>query len=183
MQQNDIQSNSIAYFRVPGLKNLNSIKTLIKMKKFYPEVFYDNRIISAIYDAFPGAIWNGRQSNFTGKIYSVEELTLLKTEIEELGISLNLTWNNNLIQEQDCYDRFCNTITEIFHNGKHSITVASPILYNYLKNNYPNYTYYKSAIAADGNIEFNSNFDFIVLNRQLNNNWDELNKIPLHERK
>jgi len=55
---------------------------------------------------------------------------------------MNLTWNNHLVSGTDVYDRFCNAITKVFHNGKHSITVASPELFNYLKEKYPNFTYY-----------------------------------------
>lgn len=176
------ESGLIAHFRVPGLNNFNKIKTLILMRQHYPEVFYENRKITAIYDAFPGTIWNGRQSNYTGKIYSVEELQKLKQEIEELDISLNLTWNNHLVQEKQCDDTFCNIITDVFHNGKHSITVASPILYNYLKNNYPNYTYYKSVIVANVNELCNEDYDFYVLNRNLNNNWEKLNKFSWQDR-
>lgn len=172
-------------FRVPGLKNLTAIKALIEMRKYYPECFYENRRISAIYDAFPGAIWNGRQSNFIGNLYSVEDLEILKQDLESLHISLNLTWNNHLIQGTDVYDKFCNVITNIFHNGKHSITVASLELYSYLKEKYPNYTYYQSAILGSKDMNFiqHSEFDMYVLNRTLNNNWDKLLQIPPESRK
>lgn len=176
----------IGKFRLPGLDNITIIESLVKMKECYPEVFYQNREISAVYDSFSGAIWNGRQANFQGKIYSVEELIDLRDYIESLGISLNLTWNNHLISGIDIYDKFCNIITEAFHNGKHSITVASLELFNYLKQTYPNYTYYQSAITASNDIDFikhDNRFDYYVLNRTINNNWDKLLTIPKEERK
>ena len=176
------QNNNIAYFRLPGLQNLDSIKTFIKMKEYYPEVFYDNRIIMAIYDSFPGTIWNGRQANFQDKNYSVEELITLRDTLEQLNLQLNITWNNHLIEENDLTDKFCNIITEIFHNGKHSITVASPVLFQYLKNNYPNYIYYQSVISNEHNLDNTNNYDMIVLNRKLNNNWNYLNMIPMEKR-
>lgn len=175
-----------ANFRIPGLQNLPEIESLLMFRKYYPEAFLDNRRIVSIYDAFPGAIWNGRQPNFDGIVYSKEELIDIRQRIENLNLSFNLTWNNSELIEDDIHDRFCNIITEIFHTGKHSITVASPILYQYLKNKYPNYTYYNSVILTDNynisNYNFNQNYDKYVITRKVNNNWEELLKIPEEDR-
>ena len=93
------ESANIGYFHVPGPENIEIFTTLIKMKEKYPEAFYKNRQIVEIYGAFPGAIWNGRTPNFQGMVFSVERLEAMRKTIEDLGISLNLTWNNNLITE------------------------------------------------------------------------------------
>lgn len=179
--------NIEAFFRVPGLKNINAFKSLKSMRNFYPEVYLSNRDIIQIYDSFPGAIWNGRQSNFIGELASIETLTQLRDDLEQNNLSLNLTWNNHLITKNDCFDRYCNMITEVFHNGKHSITVSSPILFEYLKNKYPNYEYYQSIISDENDdmdtFHLDDNFDKIVLNRHLNNNWDVLSAIPKEQRK
>lgn len=175
-----------AFFRVPGINNFRAIRSLKKMREFYPEVFYENRDIIQIYDAFPGAIWNGRQSNFEGSLQSIESLTRIRKDLESCGLSLNLTWNNHLVTEADCLDRYCNMITTVFHTGNHSITVSSPILFKYLKEHYPNYQYYQSIISEENdtnNIDIKDGFDKIVLNRHLNNNWDVLSTIPEEMRK
>lgn len=175
----------IGYFHLPGPENLEMFESLMAMNKEYPGLFYDNREIYEIYGAFPGAIWNGRTPNFSGPALSGEQLIEIRDKIESLGLHLNLTWNNHLISGTDVYDRFCNTITEIFHNGKHAITVASPELFDYLKSKYPNYTYYSSIILTSNDTEFtkkDERFDMYLWPRNLNNNWDELNKIPDEER-
>lgn len=175
----------MAYFHVPGPENMAIFTTLIKMQEKYPHAFYENRKIVEVYGSFCGATWNGRTPNFKDKIYSVEQLDQIREEIEELGIKLNLTWNNTAIKDTDVYDRLCNAITKVFHNGRHAITVASPILFNYLKEKYPNYTYYQSVIAVEKDAHFNKKderYDMFLINRHLNNNWEELLKIPLQER-
>lgn len=155
------------------------------MRKYYPEAFRENCQISEIYGAFPGAIWNGRTPNFGGESLTIQQIDGIRQEIEDLGLSLNLTWNNHLVSGTDVYDRFCNSITEVFHNGKHAITVASPELFNYLKNKYPNFKYYQSVIQTEADKEFvrkDDRYDMFLMNRKLNNNWDELLKIPEAER-
>lgn len=174
-----------ACMHVPGPENLEIFRSMIKMQEAYPEAFYENRKITEIYGAFPGAIWNGRTPNFDGKVMTIQEIDDIRTQIEDLGLSLNLTWNNHLVSGTDVYDRFCNAITEVFHNGKHSITVASVELFNYLKEKYPNFTYYQSVISTTNDTEFNKKddrFDMYLMNRNLNNNWDELLKVPQEER-
>lgn len=179
------QIDKIGYLHLPGPENLEYYKSFIMMRKFYPEAFYENRQIFEIYGDFPGAIWNGRTPNFGGPTMTIQQINEIKNEIESLGISINLTWNNHLVSGTDVYDRFCNAITEIFHNGKHSITVASMELFNYLKEKYPNYTYYQSVITTTEDKEFtkkDERFDMYLWNRNLNNNWEHLLKVPEEER-
>ena len=187
-EEKNTLDKKIGYFHLPGLSHFNEYVSLFKMRELYPEVFYENRQISEIYGAFAGCIWNGRTPNFSqdGPV-CIEDIILFKDLLEQFNISINLTWNNHLISGTDIYDRFCNAITEVFHNGKHSITVASLELFNYLKEKYPNYTYYQSVINvsndSNGLVKKDNRFDMYLWNRKLNNDWDELLKIPTEERK
>lgn len=167
-----------AFFHIPGIYYLDDIISLIKIKEKYPQAFYDYVKIYEIYGAFNGCCWNGRTPLFDKPYLSIQEIYKIKEQIESLGLSINLTWNNNMIEENDIYDRYCNTITELFHNGQHSITVSSPILFNYLKNTYPNYTYYQSIIENENKINFNlsDNYDLQVINKNYNNDWEKLNQ-------
>jgi hypothetical protein len=114
----------------------------LHLKDKYPQAFFENHKIYEIYGAFNGCSWNGRTPLFKKSFLSLQEINDIKQKAELHNIAINLTWNNHLIEEKDLNDRYCNIITELFHNGKHSITVASPILFNYLKEKYPNFTYY-----------------------------------------
>ena len=185
LKEENPSSDIIACIHAPGPENFDLFYSIIKMQEYYPECFYENRKITEIYGAFGGAIWNGRTPNYTGKIFTIQEIDSIRMAAEDLGLSINLTWNNHLVSGTDVYDRFCNAITEIFHNGKHAITVASPELFNYLKEKYPNFKYYQSVIQTTNDKVFNKKderYDFYLMNRNLNNNWDELLKVPEEER-
>ena len=179
-------TKKIAYFHLPGVTNLETYVTLLNWMKWQPKAFYSNRKVSEIYGAFPGTIWNGRTPNFKAPSPSIQEILDIKDIIEAYGISLNLTWNNHLVSGTDVYDRYCNTITKLFHNGKHSITVASKELFDYLKENYPNYTYYQSVIASSDSSEglyiVDDRFDMYLWTRKYNKDWDKLKSLPYEKR-
>ena len=174
----------IAKFHIPNLNILPHIKFLLEQKEKYPFAFYENREIVEMYDAFPGAIWNGR-TILAGRVFlGIQEINDVRQQIENLGIGFNLTWNNHLIDEYELNDKFCNLITEIFHNGKHSITVGNDLMLKYLKNNFPNFSYYQSVIQSANNINFvhNDDYDIQLISTKLNNNWDYLNGISIKDR-
>lgn len=179
-----LEPSKIGYFHLPGIENLELFMPLITMRKYYPEIFFEDRQISELYGAFPGTIWNGRTPNFGGASLCMQDIDNIRKKIESLGLSVNLTWNNHLISGTDVYDRFCNNITEVFHNGKHAITVASDELFKYLKEKYPNFKYYKSVITTELDKTFleNQDYDMLLMNRKLNNDWNELLKIPENKR-
>lgn len=178
------KNQKIAYFHMPGPENLSIIQSLLKFQEFYPEACYENRKVSEIYGAWPGAIWNGRTTDYGFPTQTIQEIDLVRQKIEALGLTMNLTWNNHLVSGTDVHDRFCNAITEIFHNGKHSITVASKELYDYLKEKYPNYKFYQSVISTSNDTDFvkKDEFDMYLMTRTVNNNWDKLLQIPVEER-
>ena len=173
-----------AYFHIPDIYILNNILALLNLKKKYPGAFFDNREIIEIYGAFAGCIWNGRTPLFGLPYQSIQEINHIKDLIEENNLSLNLTWNNSAIADSQVYDTYCNLITELFHNGKHAITVGSLPLLQYLKDNFPNYIYYSSIITAENNdmYKYDENFDIQLLSTFYNNNWPLLYNIPEEER-
>lgn len=168
-----------AIFHIPDLSILDNIILLIEKQKEFPDAFYPNRIIGEIYDAFPGAIWNGRTPLFGKEFLSMQKISEIKNKIEQNNLSLNLTWNNHLVKDMYLYDSYSNAITELFNNGCHSITVASIELLYYLKEHYPNYTFYQSHILSEKQYDLNINdmFDMYVMSKKYNNNWDKLNNL------
>ena len=174
-----------AYFHIPNVNILNNIIKLINYQKQFPYAFYENRVICEFYDAFPGAIWNGRTPLFNQPFLSIQQINEIKQKLEFNNLSLNLTWNNHLIESNHLHDTYSNNITELFNNGQHSVTIASDILFEYLKSKYPNYKFYQSHIKSeqDQNINFNSDYDFIIAPANFNNNVELLNSIPIDKRK
>lgn len=175
---------NIGWFHLPGTQYWSYWKSLLCLKQNYPEVFIENRDIREIYGNFPGSIWNGRTPDYGDIVLTIQDLDKIRKEIEETGIRLNLTFNNNMIEETDVYDRWSNSIASVFHNGKHAITVASPILFKYLKEKYPNYQYYRSVISSEHETEYckDINFDYVLWPRKYNNNWEKLNEVPYEDR-
>ena len=151
--QDNIIKNKIAFFHIPGTNIIDNIIILLDLQHKFPYAFYENRQIVEIYGAFSGCMWNGRTPLFE-KFLSIQEINIIKNKVESLNLSLNLTWNNNQITESDLTDKYCNLITELFHNNRHAITISSPILFNYLKTNYPNFLYYQSIIQNENNLNF-----------------------------
>lgn len=168
-----------AIFHIPDLSILDNIILLIEQQQKFPDAFYPNRIIGEIYDAFPGAIWNGRTPLFGKEFLSMQKIAEIKDKMEKYNLSLNLTWNNHLIKDMYLYDSYSNAITELFNNGQHSITVASIELLYYLKEHYPNYTFYQSHILTEKQYEININdlFDIYVISKKYNNNWEKLDSL------
>ena len=175
----------VALFRVPEFNMFQMYCAMKRAQEWYPEAFYDGYVISEIYDAFPGCIWNGRTANFGGEIWDRPSIENFRDDVEAQGWTVNLTWNNHLVKGTDVYDRYCNMITDVFHNGKHAITVSSPDLFEYLRNKYPNFRYYQSVIQTEKDNQFvkkADGYEVWLWNRHLNNNWDELLKVPMEDR-
>lgn len=173
-----------ALFHIPDLTILDNILILLEKKREFPDAFYPNREIVEIYDSFPGALWNGRNPMFNKSFLSMQEINEIKNKLEKNNISLNLTWNNHLVKENYLLDTYCNCITELFNNGLHSVTIASDDLLNYLKEHYPNYTFYQSHIKSERqfNLNLNDKYDIYVAPKSYNNNWEKLNTIELVDR-
>lgn len=112
--------------------------------KEYPEKFYSNIRIGAIYGCFPNQIWNGgRYSGGTSADISNIEHTI--KEINKLGIPVRFTYTNSVLTEEHLNDKQCNFVTDCAHNGFNEILVNSPILEEYLRAKYPNYNFISSA--------------------------------------
>lgn len=173
-----------ALFHIPDLSILDNILLLLEKKKQFPDAFYENREIIEIYDSFPGALWNGRNPMFNKEFLSIQDINSIKNKLESNNLSLNLTWNNHLIKDKYLYDTYSNCITELFNNGLHSITVASDELLTYLKEYYPNYTFYQSHIKSERqlNLELNNKYDIYVAPKSYNNNWEILDIIKKEDR-
>lgn len=158
--------------------------TLLELQKIAPHMLYPNQGISFIYGCVPNAIWNGGSILLHQRIYHKPEV---KEYIDYINNTLNLpiawTFTNPLIGEKECYDSYCNMLAELGHNGKNYILVSSPILEKYLREHYPNYKYCRSIIVATNEKEApliydNPDYEFSVLQRAYNNDFEYLKSIP-----
>lgn len=174
-------------FHLPGLRNnlpLNLI--LIDMMDMYPHYFRENIKISSIFGEFPTSLWNGGRFN-SGDQCDAGYIREIIKHINEQGIAVRYTYTNPLITESDLSDKYCNFCMEAANNGLNEVLVVSPILEEYIRKQYPGYKINSSTCKEirdiDGlNAELEKDYNLVVLDYNLNNQFDLLEKIKDKER-
>lgn len=168
-------------YYIPGFYcHYNVNMGLLKLMREEPQMFYEDIRIGAVFDNFPNCIWNGGALSF-GKICKANTQIKIMNDFNSLGIPLRLTMTNPIIEEKDLFDRYSNYIMENLNNGFNQVLVASPILEEYIRENYPNYLIIRSIIAAndENNIYYDDSNKYYmsVLNRKKNNDLEFLKSI------
>lgn len=138
-------SNKINFI-IPGLYEHYGLNIIFcTMLKAHPEYFYDNVNISAIFGNFQFSSWDGGRV-FEEYHYASKELIerLVHIYNEELGIPMRLVFTSTAIKEEDCYDRYNNLVLQLCHNDMNEVVINSDILKEYIKKNYPKYTFISS---------------------------------------
>ncbi len=145
---------------------------IINMLNEYPECFYDNIEIGAVYGCFPGSLWNGGRvcPGYTRR----EQILGVLKEYNDRGIPCRFTFTNSLLKEEHLYDTFCNMCLKLADNGINEVLVNSPLLEEYIRRNYPGYKIILSTtreIKTVEGIESESLKDYyiIVLDKSFNN--------------
>lgn len=176
-----MSNQNTIYFSIPGFYlHFNLLTELIRLYKNESYKFKDNIVISSVYDCFP-CIWNG------GRFFSGG--TSLKNIQETFkafdnNIGLRLTFTNALLEQEHCYDTVGNAILKEAAKQKIpvGITINSPILKQYIEQQYPNTFYFNwsATKSLDDICEINelTKNDFLVPNYQkVNNNFDLLTQL------
>ncbi len=128
-------------FYLPGFfDRMHMQLAWIMLMEKYPEFFCDNIRIGALYDAFPGSLWNGGRC-VLGQC-DRQEAEYVISEFDSRGISLRFTFTNSLLQKEHLEDAFCNFCLEQIASPKrktvHEVLVNSPLLETYIRTCYPN---------------------------------------------
>lgn len=125
-----------AYYHLPGLFEFYDFyRVFLPLYREHREYFYDWCEIGSIYGAPADCIWSGGRTSF-GEYIPEEVLALM----QEYGISARLTFSNSLLREEHLSDKKCNELCAMFEEGKgvlNGVIVASELLLDYLKGNYP----------------------------------------------
>ncbi len=169
------------YWHLPGFcyfRLLNQV--VINLMKDYPDKFHDGYKIGSVYGTFPGAIWNGGRAVFgiTGKS---DIQAILKT-YNDKGIPVRFTWTNSLIEEKHLQDTYCNLIMRLADNGLNQVLVNTPVLEQYLRDNYPDFPMISSTTKRITDLdtlrdELSKDFYLVVLDYDLNHNEEVLKAI------
>lgn len=126
--------------------NMNVITKLLTDS----EMFMDNISIGAVYGSFPGAYWNG--GRVMNGITDKQNIRATINAFNDQNVPIRFTFTNQLINKSLLYDPYCNMIMDLANNGMNEVLVNSPILEEYLRDNYPNFKYISSTTKCLTNI-------------------------------
>ncbi len=158
---------------------------LINMKKNMPEYFRDDVEIASVFGAFPPAMWNGGRT--LGGVCSADYIKNILNAYNSQGIPLRFTFTNPMLKEEHLHDEFCNAIMKLADNGMNEVIVCSPLLEDYIRNTYPNYKLTSSTCKRITNPdelaeELEKDYKLVVVDYDLNNKFDILEKLPHKEK-
>ena len=150
-----------------------------------PEYFRDGVEIASFYGTFPPAMWNG--GRFQGGTCDADFIKTVINTFNQKKIPLRFTFTNPLIEEKHLNDRFCNMILKLGENDLNGVIVVSSVLEKYIRQHYPKYKITSSTCKRITDIEkldseLEKDYNIVVLDYDLNNHFDILEKIPYKEK-
>ncbi len=162
------------FFYLPGFFHRMHLQlALHQMMERYPEAFFENIRIGAVYGSFPGAIWNGGRT-LLGRC-DEQQMEYVLDCFAQRHIPVRFTYTNCLLTPEHLEDAFCNRTLELAakHPGN-EILVNSPLLEDYLRKNYPGFALISSTtkqIRSLGDLEAEAEKDYklVVVYKSLNN--------------
>ncbi len=157
----------------------------ITLLKKYPHYFRKDVEIALVYGTFPQSLWNGGRT-----VVDMCDLHYAKGVINSLnknGIPLRFTFTNPMLKEEHLSDKFCNDILKLADNGINQVIVNSPILEDYIRKTYPKFKLTSSTCKRITDPEklkeeLEKDYSIVVLDYDLNNKFDILEKIPHKEK-
>ena len=177
-----------AHFHIPGIVgNFHLNKLLWMLMEEYPDAFYEGADIGSIYGEFPSSLWNGGRIN--GGMIGEKDIKFIIDEINGKGISLRYTFTNPLIGKQHLDDPFCNRCLKLADRWDrlNAVILVSPELEKYVRKKYPNYCIVSSTCKQLTDFdalceELEKDYVSVVLDYNLNNNFELLEKLPHKEK-
>ncbi len=169
-------------FHLPGLRRNYPLNVMfIGLLKGHPEYFREGVTIASCFGEFPTSMWNGgrnsRADQCTGDFINV----VIKS-LNDWGIPVRFTYTNMLLEAEDLKDPYCNYCLKAAHNGMNGVILVSPLLEEYVRENYPKMKITSSTCkqikGVEGvNAELKKGYDMVVLDYNMNNQFEELEKI------
>ncbi len=168
-------------YHIPSFTDHYSLNLmLIDFMKKHPEYFRDGVRIASVFGAFPGSLWNGGR-NVPGEFNAAMTKRILE-DYNSRGVPLRFTFTNPMLTEKHLEDKPCNEIMKMADNGLNEVIVMSPVLEQYIRENYPSYKITSSTCKQirdmDGvNEELDKKYSLVVLDYNWNNKLDMLEQI------
>ena len=169
-------------FYLPGLRKNFPINVMfIRLLKEHPEFFREGVEIGACYGEFPPSLWNGGRVS-RPDMCDEKFINMCINTINGLGVPLRYTYTNMVLEEKDLSDPYCNYCLKAAYNDMNGVILVSPILEEYVRKHFPKMKIISSTCKGirgiDGvNNELAKGYDMVVLDYNLNNQYEELEKI------
>lgn len=152
-----------------------------EMLKHRPEFFREGVEIASFYGVFPPSIWNGGRTQ--GGVVDKNFVRSVIKAANDRGIPLRFTFTNPALEKKHLSDPFCNMVMAMANNGLNEAIVMSPLLEDYIRNNYPKYKLTSSTCKRITDpdaleAELAKDYHIVVVDYDFNNNFEVLEKLP-----
>ena len=159
---------------------------MLNMMKSAPEYFREGVTFASVYGAFPPSMWNGGRP-MGGMRCDEDVIKRVIKAFNEQGVPLRFTFTNPLIGKEHLDDPFCNMVMRLADNGLNEVIVFSEVLEDYIRTKYPKYKITSSTckrITDPAKLaeELERDYHVVVLDYDLNNKFDILEKLPHPEK-
>lgn len=183
----------INYYCPGFFESQSAYQKLFWLRDTAPQCFYDGVNIKKIYGCFPNMIWNGGSYWFNQGLSRNQMIDYFEWYSTK-NVELQLTFTNPILTQNDVYDRYGNAVLEIAsHYDFVEVLVASPILEEYIRANFPSIKIDRSIISTTRDRDTESDniniyltdldrYNMSVLPRKYSKNFDFLNQIPQDKR-
>ena len=172
-----------AVYHLPGLfEFIELYRVFLPLYREHREYFYDWCEIGSIYGAPADCLWGGGRVGF-GEDRPEDAAALTR----EYGISARLTFSNSLLRPEHLTDQKCNALCGLFEKSgetENGVILASDLLLDYLKENYPGFYFVSSTTKVLTAFEQlavelrRPEFRFVVPDFRLNKAFDRLDALP-----
>lgn len=174
---------------LPGLyENFLINKEFLDVFKKYKKYFYDNANIRAVYGNFQYSTWDGGRVFTKYKHANLEEIEEIFSFYKKENIPIRFIFTNTKIKKENCFDRFNNLVLSICEDENNEIVVNSPILEEYIRTNYPKYSFVSSTTKCITDVNKlkeeinNPKYSMVCFDYNLNHNKNFLEKLSPSEK-
>lgn len=169
------------WFHIPDfVRHLRLNLLLVNSIVAEPHLFHDGLKIASVYGNFGGTVWNG--GRYLGGDTNTNTVKKTLEIFNSRNVPLRFTFTNPLIEKKHLSDFFCNHVLRLADNSINEVIVMSPIIEDYIRENYPNYPITSSTCKQirnmdDVNAELAKDYKYVVLDYNFNNKFDLLEQI------
>lgn len=141
-----------------------------RLARFYGKEW---RFVHSVYDCHGGLIWEGGRNSTAG--FGLEESVRRVQAYNQRGIGFNIAFSNLLLTKEHLDDEYCNWFLEQCQSEMNGVIVATDLLRDYIRQNYPRYRLIASLCFCRKDLEFykqaQKDYDLVVLHPDLNRDY------------